>query len=785
MTRKKKRNFIRGLALILLFFFIAASGVAMGLVFSYIKTAPPFDPKKLKPSETSFVLDKEGNIVSELHGEQNRIPVPLEEIPDNLKNAFIAIEDQYFYSHKGINIRSIIGSLITDILKGGYHRGASTITQQLVKNAFLTQEKSLKRKIQEAWLAIQLERHYTKNQILEFYLNQIYFGHSAYGVEAAAQTFFGKSVKDLTLAECAMLAAVPKGPQYFSPYLNFENAKERQELILDKMAELGYITKEEAQQAKKEKITLVGLNAPKASYKAPYFTDYVIQETAKKLQETLGISEDEAFDRIYNGGLKIYTTIDIKIQEAAEKALSNPANFPYTIKDKNGIPQPQGAVVVLDVNTGEIKALVGGREHYQKLGLNRAYQSYRQPGSAFKPIVVYTAAIDSGFTAASVIDDSPIFYQSGSGTWSPQNFSDDYRGLTPLWKAIARSVNVVAVKVLDSVGIDRGIEYAKKLGIKDLVLKGSKNDRQLAIALGGLTKGVTPLELASAYQTLANQGVHIEPIAVLKVLDKNGRTLFEEKPQKWVAVSPQTAFIMTNLLKGPIYDPEGTARRLASFPYPVRGKTGTTSDNKDVWFVGYTPYYVGAVWIGHDEPVSMKGVSSGKQPVNIWMQVMKEAHKNLPYKDFDRPDNIVGPIAVCMDSGKLPTELCYKDPRGSRVVEQYFIKGTEPTEYCDVHVELQIDSTNGLLATPNCPPEVVKNKIFIKRPPFTPSKEGKIPLDVKYQAPSEYCPIHSKPVNQTPVEGELESDIPTENNTENNLDNLPNNNNGSNTRPTN
>ncbi|MGB9976670.1 transglycosylase domain-containing protein [Thermovenabulum sp.] len=758
MGKKKRRNLFRGLALIILFFFLVASGVALGVAYSYINTAPPFDPKKLKPSETSFVLDEKGNVVSELHGEQNRIPVSLEEIPDNLKNAFIAIEDQYFYSHKGINIRSIIGSLITDLIKGGYHRGASTITQQLVKNAFLTQEKSLKRKIQEAWLAIQLERHYTKNQILEFYLNQIYFGHSAYGVEAASQLFFGKHVKDLTLAECAMLAGVPKGPQYFSPYLNFKNAKERQELILDKMAELGYITKEEAKKAKEEKINLAGLNTPKANYKAPYFTDYVVQETAEKLQKSLGISQEEAYDRIYNGGLKIYTTIDVNIQEAAEKALSNPANYPYTKNDKNGIPQPQGAIVVLDVKTGAIKALVGGREHYQKLGLNRAYQSYRQPGSAFKPIVVYTAAIDSGFTAASVIDDSPVFYPSGSGTWSPQNFSGDYRGLTPLWKAIARSVNVAAVKVLDSIGVDRGIEYAKKLGIKDLVLKGSKNDRQLAIALGGLTKGVTPLELASAYQTLANQGVHIEPIAVLKIVDRNGRTLYEEKPQKWVAVSPQTAFIMTNLLKGPIYDPEGTARRLSSFPYPVRGKTGTTSDNKDVWFVGYTPYYVASVWIGHDEPVPMKGVSSGNQPANIWMQVMKEAHKNLPYKDFDRPDNIVGPIPVCMDSGKLPTELCYKDPRGPRVVEQYFIKGTEPTEFCDVHVELDVDITNGLLATPYCPPELVQKRVFIKRPPFIPSKEGKIPLDVKYQAPEQYCPVHSaqNPVFQTPVEGELD-----------------------------
>lgn len=717
-------------------------GSGLGLFISYVKDAPAFDPNKLSPDETSFVYDKDGNLIAELHGEQNRVPVDIDQVPDSLKNAFIAIEDQYFYQHKGINIRSIIGALWADLKHGSYQRGASTITQQLVKNIFLSPDKTLKRKAQEAWIAIQLERHYTKNEILQFYLNQIYFGHSAYGVESAAQTFFGKSVSKLDLAESAMLAGIPKSPSLYSPYLNFDKAKERQEIVLNAMVDMGFISKTEAEQAKKETLKLVGLKKAKADYKAPYFTDFVIHEVASQLQKEYGLTEDEAYNRIYNDGLKIYTTLDMNIQEAAEKALANPKNYPYTKADKNGTPQPQAAAVVIDPHTGYIKAMVGGREHQQKLGFNRAFQAFRQPGSAFKPIVVYTGAVDMGYTASTVVDDSPVSYPSGSGrVWTPENYTRNYKGLTTIRTAIANSVNVVAVKVLKNIGIDRGIEYAQKLGIKDLVLSGSKNDRQLTVALGGLTKGVTPLELASAYGTLANQGVHIEPVAVLKVVDKNDKVLIENKPDQWFAVSKQVAYIMTDMLRSVIT--EGTGTRLAGLPFPVAGKTGTTSDNKDVWFVGYTPQLVAAVWMGFDEPTPMSHVAGGYQPALIWKQIITVAQKELPTETFIKPEGIVGPITVCIDSGKLPTELCFKDPRGARVRGEYFIKGTEPTSFCDVHVEKQIDISTGLLATPYCPPELVQSRIFIQRPePYTISPKGQIPLDAKYEAPAEYCNIH-------------------------------------------
>jgi penicillin-binding protein 1A len=743
-NRKKKRKIVsfQRIAIVVVILILISFGAGLGLFFSYVKDAPVFDPRKLKPSETSFVYDQDSQIIAELHGEQNRIPVDIEKVPDNLKNAFISIEDQAFYKHKGVNIRSILGAAITDIVRGEYHRGASTITQQLVKNSFLSRDKTFKRKAQEAWLAIQLERHYTKNQILEFYLNRIYFGHTSYGVESAAQTYFGKSVDELNLAESAMLAGIPKSPQLYSPYLNFDNAKGRQEIVLNTMVEMGCISHEEAENAKKEELALIGLKNAKADYKAPFFTDYVIQELARLLQKEIGLSEDEAFNKIYREGLKIYTTVDLNVQKTAEKVLADSKNYPYTANDKKDNPQPQAAAVVIEPQTGHIKAMVGGREHMQRLGFNRAYQAFRQPGSAFKPIAVYTGAVDMGFTAATVIDDSPVSYSSGSGkSWTPENYTRDYKGLTTIRRAIADSVNVVAVKVLENLGLDRGIDYAQKLGIKSLVLSGSRNDRQLSIALGGITKGVTPLELVSAYGTLANQGVHVEPIAILKVVDKSGRTIIDNKPEQWSAVSKQVAFIVTDMLRSVVT--QGTGTRLASFPAPVAGKTGTTSDSKDVWFVGYTPHLAGVVWMGHDEPTRMKNVAGGYQPALMWKQIMFEAHKNLPSKKFERPSGIVGPISVCVDSGQLPSELCYRDPRGPRVRGEYFIKGTEPTATCNVHIEQMIDTSTGLLASPYCPSEFVQPGVFIQRSqPYKASPSGKIPLDAKYEAPTSSCNIH-------------------------------------------
>ena len=310
--------------------------------------------------------------------------------------------------------------------------------------------------------------------------------------------------------------------------------------------------------------------------------------------------------------------------------------------------------------------------------------------------------------------------------------------------------------MLNEIGVDRGIEYAQKLGIKNLVLTGNKNDRQLSSVLGGITKGVTPLELVSSFGTLANEGIHVEPIAILKVVDKNGRTILENKPKQWSAVSKQVAFIVTDMLRSVVT--EGTGKRLAGFPFPVAGKTGTTSDDKDVWWVAYTPHLAGVVWMGHDEPTTMRNVAGGYQPALIWKQIMAVAHEGLTKKQFERPDGIVGPIDICIDSGHLPTELCSKDPRGSRIRKEYFIRGTQPTTSCDVHVEDFIDNITGLLATEFCPEECVERRVFIKRrEPYKPSPTGQIPLDAKYELPTEYCDVHeSEPVFEFPDDDEYD-----------------------------
>lgn len=749
-NKKKGKTFLKISLLVMIVIFFAAVGSGIGLLAAYIKDAPEFDPEKLETSETSFVFDDNGQLITKLHAEQNRINVKLDVIPEDLINAFIAIEDPRFKEHFGIDIRAAIGALWADIRHMGFVRGASTITQQLVKNAFLSPEKTIKRKVQEVWLAIQIERKYTKEEILEYYLNHIYFGHSANGVQAASQVYFGKDVQELTLAESAMLAGITRNPGIYSPYINFEKAKERQEVILNEMVKNNFITKEEAQKAKEEKIKLAGLKDFSERYKAPFFIDHVIREVVKQLKEEYGMTNDEAFNKIYNGGLRIYTTVNMDIQQKAEEVMSNPENYPEGLVDDKGNPQPQGAIVIIDHSTGHIKALVGGRKHEKRLGLNRATQSFRQPGSAFKPISVYTPAIDMGYTAATVIDDSPVFYRAGREVWAPENYDRKFNGLTTIRRAIELSINVVAVKVLDQIGIDRAIDYAQNMGIKNLVLEGRKNDRNLpSMALGGLTKGVTPLEMAAAYGTLANQGIYIEPIAFTKVTDKTGRVILEPKQEKRVVVSEQTAYIMTDMLKGVIK--RGTGWRLADLPFPAAGKTGTTNDSKDIWFIGYTPHLVGAVWIGHDEPTKMVNVAGGKQPALIWKQVMEYAHKNLPTQDFIKPDKIVGPIEVCSVSGKLPTELCANDPRGSKVISEIFIKGTEPTDFCNTHVKKEICAESNLLATEYCPSSSVKTKIMIQREePFIPAKDGRFPLDAPYEVPHKYCNIHgpiTEPIN--------------------------------------
>lgn len=760
--KKKKISILRLLIVVILLVAFIGAGAVAGIVAAYIKDAPEISSDDiLSVSQSSLVYEENtGNLVAKIHAVENRTLVGIDQVPDYVQNAFIAIEDERFRKHFGIDIKRIVGAAIVNIRERSLAQGGSTITQQLVRNVVLSQEKKFKRKIQEAYLAIKLERIFTKDQILEAYMNTIYFGHGAYGIQAAAHTYFGKSIEELTPAEGAMIAGVTRNPRYYSPYLHFDHAKERQELILKKMLEQGYLTQEEYEKAKNQQLVLKNTKTEEGEVAiSSYFVDQVRTDVIKDLMKKYNYTEEEATTLLYNGGLKIYSTIDMRIQEIAERIFKDPENFPKTENDAKGVPQPQAAMVVIDYKTGKIKAMIGGRGQKGQLLLNRATQSYRQPGSAIKPLTVYTAAIDNGYTAGTVVDDVPVAFVAGDGNlWIPKNWYKDpatklptYWGLSTVREAIQWSMNVMAVKVLDDIGVDTALEYAKKLGITSFVESGTKHDKNLAsLALGGLTKGVSPIDMATAYGTLANGGVRVQPITYTRVEDANGNVILENKPLKTRVVSEEVAYIMTDMMRSVVKAGTGTN---ANFNMTIAGKTGTTSDSVDAWFVGYTPYYVASVWIGHDEPKPM-GFGGGSYPAKIWRKIMEETHKDLPVIDFPKPENIVT-VAIDTESGKLPTELSNMDPRGSTVRNEIFIKGTEPTEYDDVHVVADIDVTTNKLATPFCPPTLVESRVFIKRPvPYNPEEflqsiggidpgVNLIPRDTAYEVPTEYCPYHN------------------------------------------
>lgn len=602
-----KKKLLFGFKIFFLAILAIVIGTLGGLAVGCLKTMPSIDQIGIEqPKEATKVYDINGQLINKLF-EENRTFVPLSKIPLNLQDAIISIEDDRFYQHHGVDPKGIFRALWVDIRGTGGLQGGSTITQQLAKNVFLTQDRTLARKVEEVFLALQLERKYTKEEILEFYLNQIYFGHGAYGVQAAAQIYFGKNIEDLNLAECALIAGLPKGPGYYSPYEHWEVAKTRQATVLDRMAELGYITPEQAQAAKEQPLHLSGLRAtPKV---APYFMDYLSQYLVEKY----------GANAVYRGGLKVYTTLDLNMQKAAEEAVTK--DLPPAVKDKKGIEEPQGALVAIEPSTGYIKAMVGGRD-FKNTQMNRATMAHRSPGSTFKPFV-YIAAIDNGYSPYSVIDDSPVEY----GSWRPQNYDRRFRGPITLTTALTYSVNVATIRLAEQVGIDKVRDYAQKMGIESL----TPQDNNLALAIGGTQEGLTPLEMATAYATLANHGMEVKPTAIVKVEDRKGNILEENLPSRVSVLNESTAYTITTMLQNVITSGTG---RAANIGRPAAGKTGTTDDYKDAWFVGYTPDLVAAVWMGHDQPKSMPGISGGSIPARLWADFMRKALLGVPPKDF-------------------------------------------------------------------------------------------------------------------------------------------------------
>ncbi len=613
-VRTKKKGPFRSIRVMAALVLVIIAGLMFGYIFAAYQSLPEVG-NNMRPAVSSQVFDSQGKLITTLHSDQNRLPIDINKVPKNLQNAFIAAEDNRFYDHIGVDPIGILRAVVTNLTNRGIAQGGSTITQQLAKNAFLSQDQTLKRKIQEAILALELERKYSKKEILEMYMNQIYFGRGAYGIQTAAHTYFGKDVGDLTLAECAMIAGLPKSPNYYSSSVN--EATARKNVVVGQMEKYGYITPSQAEEAKKSSLDIKQKSTSNTTDETAYFIDYVTQEIAQKYGD----------DALYKDGLKIYTTLDTDKQHAAVQAMRH---LPETHTDDQGLTQPQGAIISIDPKTGHILAMVGGRGQDS---FNRASMAVRQPGSAFKPFV-YMTALEHDMTPDTIMEDKKVEY----GGWSPHNADNSYQGRMPLWKALALSVNTVAVQLADKVGPSNVIANAKKLGITTLVEDGSPNDDNLAsAALGGLTKGVTPLEMAAAYGAFANKGVYIKPTAIVKILDRNGNVLEDNSSdvQKTQVMSEKTAYEMTSMLEGVIARGTGTA---ASIGRPAAGKTGTTDDNHDAWFIGYTPDIVTAVWVGDDTGSQSLGeIYGGTVPAQIWHDYMASAVSGTSADDFDVP----------------------------------------------------------------------------------------------------------------------------------------------------
>ena len=613
-VRTKKKGPFRSIRVMAALVLVIIAGLMFGYIFAAYQSLPEVG-NNMRPAVSSQVFDSQGKLITTLHSDQNRLPIDINKVPKNLQNAFIAAEDNRFYDHIGVDPIGILRAVVTNLTNRGIAQGGSTITQQLAKNAFLSQDQTLKRKIQEAILALELERKYSKKEILEMYMNQIYFGRGAYGIQTAAHTYFGKDVGDLTLAECAMIAGLPKSPNYYSSSVN--EATARKNVVVGQMEKYGYITPSQAEEAKKSSLDIKQKSTSNTTDETAYFIDYVTQEIAQKYGD----------DALYKDGLKIYTTLDTDKQHAAVQAMRH---LPETHTDDQGLTQPQGAIISIDPKTGHILAMVGGRGQDS---FNRASMAVRQPGSAFKPFV-YMTAMEHDMTPDTIMEDKKVEY----GGWSPHNADNTYQGRMPLWKALALSVNTVAVQLADKVGPSNVIANAKKLGITTLVEDGSPNDDNLAsAALGGLTKGVTPLEMAAAYGAFANKGVYIKPTAIVKILDRNGNVLEDNSSdvQKTQVMSEKTAYEMTSMLEGVIARGTGTA---ASIGRPAAGKTGTTDDNHDAWFIGYTPDIVTAVWVGDDTGSQSLGeIYGGTVPAQIWHDYMASAVSGTSADDFDVP----------------------------------------------------------------------------------------------------------------------------------------------------
>lgn len=681
--RKKKKNKglrILGRILIVIFVIAAlAASVIAGAVVGFIDNSMDLIAEEYNLDFTSIIyyIDKETNQPVEMdriHRNENRVWVDIENIPENLTNAFISIEDERFRDHKGVDIKRTFGAFLQWV-RGKDSYGGSTITQQLIKNITGDNDKSPTRKIQEMVRAINLEKKMSKDQIIEMYMNTIYFGAGCHGVQTASNYYFSKDVKDLTLEQCASLAGIVKAPTTYNPATNYDNNKERQEVILTKMAKLGYISQQECDEAKakdlKVKIGEVKKENEETKIQS-YFVDAIINDVVHDLMEKENLTEGEATNRLYTGGFKIYSTMDPKVQKAVDNVYQNTANFPGSSGNK-----PQSAMVVMDPYTGQIKGMAGGiGQKTVSRGFNMATQAKRQPGSSIKPLAVYAPAIEYNIiTPATIINDAKIKI----GDWEPKNSGGGYRGRLTARRHLELSQNIPAVKVMQELTVDKSFDFmTKNLGFTTLVegeTRGGKlvTDKSLSMSLGGLTDGVTVKEMTAAYATFVNAGQYNKPVTYTKVIDASGKIVLENKVENKRAMSEQTAFIMQNMLTGVIKNGTGTSASLGDIY--AGGKTGTTNSNKDRWFMGFTPNYVAGVWMGYEIPKAMSG---GNACPKIWKSVMQSIHEGETIKTINEPSGLVK-RTICQISGRVASKSC-----GTTRVE-FFKEGTQPMKYCSSH----------------------------------------------------------------------------------------------------
>ena len=762
MGKRARVSFIRVLFVSLIALCIAVTCLGVGSFRGVIDTAPDVDDIDIMPlGYATFLYDDAGNQIRKLAApDSNRLPVTLDQIPVDLQHAVVAIEDERFYEHNGIDVKGILRAGMKALTTGDFSEGASTITQQLLKNNVFTnwtsestQLERFTRKIQEQYLAVQVEKKTDKDTILENYLNTINLGDGSYGVQAAARQYFDKDVWDLNLSECATLAGITQNPTKFNPIINPDSNRKRRKEVLQHMLDQNYITQDQYDEALADDVysriqAAQEKNSSTENTVYTYFEDELTDQIINDLMNIKGYTKKQATNLLYSGGLKVYTTQDSKIQNILDEEYADPSNYPDTVQyeldyaltvtdpdgnqvnyskemlqlyfqnedpdfdllfdspedgqtyvDKykasilangskvlaervNFAPQPQSSMSVIDQHTGYVKALIGGRgEKTASLTLNRATDTTRQPGSTFKIVSTYAPALnEKGMTLATTFEDEPYEYPDGSPV---NNATRSYNGTTTIRTAIQNSINVVAVKCLEKVTPELGLKYLDNFGFTTLA-HGTEADKDangnvwsdanLATALGGITRGVTNVELCASYAAIANGGNYIKPIYYTKILDHNGNVLIENTAAERSVIKESTAFLLTSAMEDVVKQGTGTACQLDNMP--VAGKTGTTEAYNDLWFVGYTPYYTCAVWSGYDNNEKLPDYARNFHKA-LWKKVMTRIHEGLPSKEFEKPAS-VEKLSVCEETGLLPRAGC-------PVITEYFDVGTMPTEYCDQH----------------------------------------------------------------------------------------------------